>query len=207
MNNVTTAIFEVESEAYQAFSEVKANYATNDYVVSQISLVKKENGMITMQEAFDSGLSTSDDTLTGSLIGMLIGVWGGPLGLLLGGTGGALAGSIVDAKDAGQSLSMMEVVGNKLLDGETALVMLASEERESALDTLLGKYKTTIIRRDAAVVSEEVERAMELQKELERDARQKLLESKKSEHKAEIESRRKKIQADFDSMKSKLGLS
>ena len=50
-----------------------------------------------------------------------------------------------------------------------------------------GVELSCIIRRDAAVVAEDVRRAAELQKELEREARQKLREDKKNERKDRCE--------------------
>lgn len=203
MENVVSVIFKVNSEAYQAFSTLKKNMITNDYVISQMALLQKENGRLAAQDVCDSGINTTDDTRRGGLIGMLIGVWTGPLGMLLCGSYGALFGSIHDSKDAIQNLSMMELVGNRLEDGDTALVLLASEVRESGLNTQFSAFDTEIIRYDAAVVSQELDDAVALQKELEKEARQKSRESKKQERKADIEARRSKIKEAFASLKGK----
>lgn len=42
--NVFVVKFAVESEAYQAFSELKFAALTNDYVISQAFLVKNQGG-------------------------------------------------------------------------------------------------------------------------------------------------------------------
>ena len=44
--NVIVAIFNVPSEAYQAFSELKAHTQTVDSLIAQAVLVKKENGLL-----------------------------------------------------------------------------------------------------------------------------------------------------------------
>ena len=95
MEKIISAIFKVESEGYQAITELKRAPITNDYTVSQAVLVKKENGAIRALDTFDTGLETSNDTATGSLIGSLLGILGGPLGVLLGGSIGILAGVIL----------------------------------------------------------------------------------------------------------------
>lgn len=203
MENVVTVIFKVGSEAYQAFSELKSNMVTNDYTVSQVALFQKENGRLSVRENFDSGVNTTDDTGMGGLVGLLLGVWTGPIGMLLCSSAGALVGSLQDTKDAAEELSMLELVAEKIQDGDTALVLLASEEREAGLDTYFAKYGTEILRRDAAVVSKEVDDALELQKELAKEAKQKSRNAKKRALKADLEERRNKIKGAFEAFKAK----
>lgn len=88
--NIITAVFEVESEAFQAMSELRSHAAADSYIVSEAALVKREHGQIVTKEGFDSGLESTDDTSRGGLIGMTIGILGGPVGMLLGGSWGAL---------------------------------------------------------------------------------------------------------------------
>ena len=98
--SVITVNFDVESEAYQALSEIKRHPDGSGYFVSAASLIKKENGHIVLKDGFDTGIDTTDDAAYGSLIGSLVGILGGPLGVLFGGSMGALVGSTVDADDA-----------------------------------------------------------------------------------------------------------
>ena len=39
--NVVVAVFDVESEAFQAIYDFKRDFSNNDYVISHIALVKK----------------------------------------------------------------------------------------------------------------------------------------------------------------------
>ena len=188
MENVVIAIFKVESEAYQAFSEVKRNSNNNEYLITQIALVKKSGGKIVTCDGYDSGITTTDDTRRDSLIGMLIGLIAGPLGMLLGASTGALIGSSQDAKDARQSATMIELVSEGLEEGETAMIMLARENREDILNWNLSKFNTEIYRRDAKIVADEADAAIALQKELKKEAKQKMRESKKAERKAGFDS-------------------
>lgn len=199
MENIVTAIFEVESEAYQAFSQLKQDMVNTSCVITQMALVKKQNGRIIPCEGYDTGLESTDDTWKGGLIGSLVGILGGPLGVLLGGSMGVLIGGAVDANDSGKNLSMIEKVSEKLADGEVALIALAKETSEVMLDARLGTFHTTILRHDAAVVAQEVEEARELQKELAKEAKRKMREAKKQE----IEAKRAKLQADFEDFKKK----
>ena len=53
MADVLTVIFNVESEAYQAFSELKAFKQDQKTQIAQIALVKNENGKITIKDSVD----------------------------------------------------------------------------------------------------------------------------------------------------------
>ena len=101
--NVIVALFDVPSEAYQAFSELKAYTQTADTLIAQAVLIKKENGLIIPAESTDFTANTEGGAWTGGLIGALVGILGGPIGMLLGGTAGALIGS-----DAGTAATIGE---------------------------------------------------------------------------------------------------
>lgn len=77
------------------------------------------------------------------------------------------------------------------------------EEDESELDIFMKDFQVEIIRFDAAVIAAEVEEAQEMQKEMERQVRIKLRETKKEEHKSKIEENRKKLAADIEAFKAK----
>lgn len=203
MENVIAVIFDVESEAYQALSELKKDSVNSYYTILQIGLAKKKSGSILPIEGFDSGVNTADDTAKGGLIGALVGILGGPFGVLLGGGIGTLVGGAIDSSDADKNVSLLERVSGKLQDGDTFLAALVQESDESVFDSRMKKYKTTILRFDAAVISNEVEEAAKIQKEMEKEARQKLREKKVQEKKENLEAKRSRIQADFEAFKMK----
>ena len=114
MQNIIVALFEVESEGYQALTELKQNPGTEKSFISQAALLKKENGICNVIDSFDTGANTTDDTVIGGLIGMCVGVLGGPIGVLLGGSMGALTGMSLDTVDVIDSISMFEQITEKL---------------------------------------------------------------------------------------------
>ena len=123
--NVIVALFDVPSEAYQAFSELKAYTQTADTLIAQAVLIKKENGLIIPAESTDFTANTEGGAWTGGLIGALVGILGGPIGMLLGGTAGALIGSDAGtAATIGEGL-LLENTAQKLNDGSTAVIILA----------------------------------------------------------------------------------
>ena len=201
--NIVVGIFEVESEAYQAMTQLKQYPGDEKSYVSAAALVKKENGTLRTLDGYDTGANTADDMAIGGLVGALFGVLGGPIGVLLGGSYGMLIGSAVDADDALSNVSMLEQISGKLENDEVAIIALAYEEDEAILDQKLSGFKTTIVRFDAADVAAEVEEAQRMADEMARQARQELRDEKKAARKEKRAEKKAKMSADWESFKDK----
>ena len=203
MYNIIAAIFDVESEGYQAMTQLSRTPIIEETSILQMVLVKRENGTLKVCDSYDSGTHTTDDTLLGGLLGGLVGVLGGPVDMLLMGSYGALVGSLVDTGDALDTQTLMERVADKLQDGDVALIMLAEEFNEEEVDNALKGFKVTIARFDAAAIANEVEMIEDSQKEKERLDRKELREAKKEERKDKLEAKKAEIGADFAAFKSR----
>ena len=184
--NVILVNYNVESEAYQALSELKRDTLNANYTISQAAVVKKDNGTLNIMDGFVNGAVTGDDTWKGSLIGSLVGILGGPLGVLLGGSMGMLIGGAVDANDMADNTSLLEKAGDSISNGETAIILLAQEEYETALTAKLNSFEVTITRFDAAEVTAEVEHACEVEKQMAREAREKMREEQSEAFKESV---------------------
>ena len=204
VQNIVVGLFEVESEAYQAMTQIKQYPGDERSYISAAALVKKENGVIHTLDAFDSGIHTTDDTAVGGLVGALFGVLGGPIGLLLGGSYGMLVGSVMDASDALAGTSMLEQISKKLQDGEVAVIGLAYEEDEAILDQRLSGFKIIIARFDAAAVAAEVEEAQQMEAEMARLARKELRDEKKAARKEKRAEKKAKLSAEWEGFKAKI---
>ena len=203
MEKIISVIFKVESEGYQAITELKQKPVTESYIVSQAVLIKKEDGKVIVLDSFDTGMETSNDLFAGGLVGSLVGILGGPLGMLIGGSLGALTGSAIDANDALENASLIEKVSEQIIDGEVVLIALEQEAEDGTAQKMLSKFDVSIVEDDAAEVAEEIQHAIDLQKEMEREARDKLRESRKEEFKNNIAEKRSQIKASFNSFKEK----
>ena len=190
--NIVVGLFEVESEAYQALTELKQNPGTESSYLTAAALIKKENGALRTLDSFDTGAHTTDDMAIG-----------GPLGVLLGGSYGMLIGSVVDADDALQGVSLLEQTAIKMEDGEVAIIGLAFEEDEAILDQKFEKFKATVARFDAATIAAEVEEAQALADEMARQARKELRDEKKEARKEKRAEKKAKLSADWEGFKGK----
>ena len=201
--NIVVSLFEVESEAYQAMTQLKQYPGDDRSFVSAAVLVKKENGVLRTLDAYDSGAHTTDDTAVGGLVGALFGVLGGPIGVLLGGSYGLLVGSLLDADDTMTGVSLLEQLAQKTEEGEVAIIGLVFEEDEAILDQKLSGFKTIIARFDAADVAAEVEEARMLEDEMARQARKELRDEKKAARKEKRAEKKEKLSAEWAGFKAK----
>ena len=202
MENIIVVTFEVESEAYQAFSELKANTYNDSYVISQAALAKNSGGRIEALDWFNVGGVANDDAILGGVLGALIGIVGGPIGMLLGGSYGALVGSTVDLLDADQNNSMMEHVMGCVTDGATVLIAMVQEEEPSAFNANFAKYQSEVTRFDAAEIAVEVEEAQIMEEELAIQARKQARQERKEALQEKIAERQAKLQAEFKDLKA-----
>ena len=181
MENVLTVVFNVESEAYQAFSDLKAFKTDNHTQIAQIALVKNDLGNICIKDSIDYDDTSRDYAIIGGILGGLIGILSGPLGVIfgygIGSIAGAAGGGMTDASDN----SLIEEVTCKLLDGDVAVVALVNEEDENVLNHVFAPYKTDIMRWDALSLAREVEIAGKVQHGL-YDKVQKELTERRLEH-------------------------
>ena len=204
MENVVTAIFEVESAAYQAFTGIRQNPDGKGYTVAEAALIKRGDDGIKLLDSFDAGIYTTDDTAMGMLVGSIVGILGGPPGVLLGASTGALMGSVYDTSDAVTSASLIEITADKLYEGEVAIVALVVEDEEPAFDAAFEKFNATIMRRDALVVADEVNRAIETIDEMQNIARQQMRAERKAEISARYEERKAALKARYDALVAKI---
>ena len=58
--NIIIVSFDIESEGYQAITELKKNVLRDGYAVSQAVLVKNTDGHVTSLDSFDTGIETNE---------------------------------------------------------------------------------------------------------------------------------------------------
>src|SRR5438105_452623 len=97
-DNVIEVSFPEEANAYEALARLKELDSQGSVGVRGAAVVaREEDGRITIKDQF--GQESFEDTVDGGLLGLLVGVLGGPLGVLVGGATGLLVGSLFDEDD------------------------------------------------------------------------------------------------------------
>ena len=196
-NNVVITIFEVESEAFQAFAELRARHTGAGYTAVEAALVRNKEGRIDMLDGFSLDAAVGDDTAMGIVIGSLVGILGGPIGVILGAGIGGLAGNASDADRAIDTANAVAVVADKLFEGETAIVALVQED-EPAFDVVFSGFKTTIIRYDAADIAADAEDLRKLEEQISQEVEDQMKAERKADRAERKAERKAKFEAQVD---------
>lgn len=176
--------FDLESQAYQAFSEIKKLAVERKIVGEQMAVVTHTaDGAHQFKIDDFIDFTGSDHTSKNSLIGMVIGILGGPLGVLLGWFAGSLIGASQDAKEIQDATSVFEHVTARIGAGETGLILIANEEDNRPLNQLImNELGGDISRLALGDVEAEITDAKKVEKEA-KDSAEKSWKEKKSENK------------------------
>ncbi len=159
-------------------------------VAGQIDL----RGAIVVERTQDGGIRLPTDTEMvagvttggGSLIGLLMGILGGPLGMLLGWRGAAMLGAAVDMRIAERSGAIGHLSATVRI-GTAALVADITETDVALVDAAMADLGGQVIRRPADVVLAELAAAEEASKAAELEALRVLREQHKAERREERE--------------------
>lgn len=205
MENVIISYFKVESEAYQALSDLKkASIYRNDLTISQVALLKKSNERIVNADSFDTGLHTADDTWKGGLIGGLVGILGGPIGMLLGFGIGSIVGLAKDTDEAIEESNLISGITSRMKEGDVAIVVIAQELSEQPYDLILNKFDAETMRYSASSIQEEVEHAQDVEKKLREQAKKEMRQERSEHRKEKVEAYRSKFKEEFAEIKQRL---
>jgi uncharacterized membrane protein len=126
---------------------------------------------------------------SGSLVGMLIGVLGGPVGVLIGWGAGALMGGAFDLDRVETSDEALGVLGRAIPPGSTAVIASVTEPAVEVIDGEMKKLGGEVTRRSAADVMDELEAAEDAAAAASREARRTVRQKRKAEAKASYDER------------------
>jgi uncharacterized membrane protein len=133
----------------------------------------------------------------GGLVGVLIGILGGPLGMLLGGSAGLLIGAVADGQSVDESDSVLGNIANAVPIGRTAILAELVERDTASVDAAMSPLGGKVVRRSVDDVQAEVAAAEQAQKTAEAEARKHLRH-------ARHEMRKTEVHAKFAEMKARL---
>jgi uncharacterized membrane protein len=118
---------------------------------------------------------------SGSVVGMLIGVLGGPVGMLLGWGAGAMMGGAFDLDRAVTSDEALTVLGTAIPAGSTAVIANIEEPAVEVIDGEMAKLGGEVTRRPVSDVMAELDAAEAAADAAAREARKVVRQQKKAE--------------------------
>ena len=198
--NVVAVSFSEHSNAYAALNRLKELDGTDEVSVRGAAVViRGEDGKVVTKEQI--GDESWTGTASGGLIGLLIGVLGGPLGIIVGGASGVLVGSLFDEDDMDETESALADISKSVRVGTPALLADVIEENPVAIDAAMANLGGTVLRRSAGDVQAEVAAAEEAQREAKKKARKELRDARHKKHKEEIDAKMADLKAKLDRQK------
>src|SRR5438270_5072596 len=179
--NVIAVTFEDDSHAYEALTTLKELESQRQISIRGAAVVARdETGNVLDKDQV--GDETLVGTATGGIVGLLIGILGGPFGILIGGATGLLIGSLFDDDDADETESVLAEISRSVRVGHNALLAEISEQSPEVIDTAMARLRGNVLRRPAADVEAEVAAAEHAQREAKRKARKELLHARHEKH-------------------------
>ena len=185
-----------DNKAYQALTDLKELDSQGQIKIAGAAVVTRGlDGRVEIKS--EVGELPYEGTASGGLVGLLVGIIGGPLGMLFGGATGLLVGSLFDIDDATTTESVLSDISKHVRPGRTAVLAQVTEQSREVIDTAMWKLGGEVMRRPVADVEEEIAAAQEAQRTAEQEARKEL-------HKARHEQRKEDAHAKVEELKEKL---
>jgi uncharacterized membrane protein len=197
--NVIAVSYHDDNNAYAALSQLKELDSQGRIRLDEASVVERlEDGRVVEKDQADSNFPTI--TVGAGLLGLLVGIIGGPVGMLIGGTSGLFAGSLVDLGDLDDTESALGQISSSAKVGHTTLLAEVAEQSPEVIDAAMDALGGTVLRRSVVDVQAEIAATEDAQRKAKREADKELMRSRHEHNKEAVE-------AKVDELKGKLSRS
>jgi uncharacterized membrane protein len=203
MENVLAVNFDADSNAYEALSALKEMDGQGQLQLAGAAVVVREqDGSLVIKDEVDD--TQLEGTTTGGIVGLLIGILGGPFGVLLGGATGLLVGSLFDLADDDDTESALSDIARSVRVDRTGLIADVSEQSPEVVDTAMARLGGTVVRRSLAEVQAEIAAAEDAQRAAAKEARKHLHEHRRDQAKEKVQAKVDELKAKVENLKAKL---
>ncbi|MFC4770570.1 hypothetical protein [Enterococcus hermanniensis] len=166
MKTLALITYKENATAYEALSKLKTLNNCNTMKVKQAAVIEKNqsNSEVTIKDSLD--FQSGNRVATGGLIGMIVGILGGPLGVLSGWIIGDLAGVGTNYVKTKKNTTIFDTVSQNLAPGASGLIIYMEESDETLIDSVLVNELAGCIERfDYQDVKEDIDHANEYMEE------------------------------------------
>ncbi|SNX66231.1 uncharacterized membrane protein [Streptomyces sp. TLI_55] len=186
--NVIAIRFAEDDKTYRALARLKKADAEGLVDVHAAVVAERTaDGALEVMDGTDN--VTAAAATSGSLIGALVGLLGGPFTVLLGWGAGALVGGAIDMHRASGTDAALSELARTVSPGRTALIAEVTETRESVIDADVAAGGGTVVRRPAHEVLDEFEATADAAREAQAAAAATLRTQKRTEPHEEFHER------------------
>jgi uncharacterized membrane protein len=195
-HSVIAVSFEDDRGAYKALTLLGELDSQHRAAVREAVVVSRgEDGQIAVNDQIAS--DELPGTAGGGVIGLLLGVIGGPVGMLVGGSYGLLVGSMFDVYDAGETETALGAIAETVKPGHPALLAVVDEQSTDVLDAAMTDLGGTVLRRPVVDVEAEIAAAEDAERKAKHEARKELNRARREHDKAAVNTK-------LDELKAKL---
>jgi uncharacterized membrane protein len=185
-DNVLVITFGEEPEndknAYEALTDLKQLDSQGQIKIAGGAVVTRDlDGRVDVKS--EVGNDPYTGTAAGGVIGLLLGIIGGPLGVLLGGATGVMVGSLFDLDDVETTESVLGDISKEVHPTRTAVLAQVTEQSPEVIDTAMARLGGDVMRRSVVDVEQEIAAAQEAQRKAKREARKELQTARLEKHK------------------------
>jgi uncharacterized membrane protein len=192
--NVISVSFDPDNNAYAALTALKELDSHSGLAVDAAAVVARgDDGQIMVKDRI--GAYEFAGAAGGGLLGLLIGIVGGPLGMLVGGSYGLLAGSLFDLGEAEESESVLGQISASVKPGRTVLLAEVAEQGPEIIDTAMAQLGGTVLRRPVADVEAEIAAAEKAEREAKREATKELLRGRRERSTEQVDTKVQQLKA------------
>ena len=185
-----------DTNAYQALTDLKQLDSQDQIKIAGAAVVTRDrDGRVDVKS--EVGEDPYVGTASGGVIGLLVGIIGGPLGMLLGGTYGMLVGSLFDIDEVDTTESVLGEISKQVQPTRTA-VLARSPSRAPRSST--PRWRGSAARSCAGRRSTSRRRSPRPRRRSGRPSD----EARKELHKARVEKTKADAHAKVEELKSKL---
>jgi uncharacterized membrane protein len=185
-----------DTNAYQALTDLKQLDSQRQIEIAGAAVISRDlDGRVEVKS--EVGNDPYLGTASGGMIGLLVGIIGGPLGVLLGGAYGALVGSLFDIDDVETTESVLAEFSKQVHPTRTALLAQVVEQTPEVIDSAMARLGGDVMRRPSAEVEQEIAAAEDAQRTADREARKEL-------HQARVQKNKEEAHAKVEALKAKL---
>ena len=190
-----------DTNAYQALTDLNQLGLQGQIKIEGAAVVTRDrDGRVVVKS--EVGDDSYVGTASGGVIGLLIGILGGPLGVLIGGSYGALVGSLFDLDDAETAESVLGEISKRVQPTRMGVLAQVTEQSPEVIDTAMARLGGEVLRRPLADVESEIAAADEAERKAKSEARKELREARLEQSKADAHAKVEELKAKFHRSKA-----
>jgi uncharacterized membrane protein len=142
--HLVVATFKEEKKAKDAFKSLKKARRSKEVAFLDAAVVRRDDkSRLHVKETGD--VKPGEGAAIAGVLGAAIGLLAGPAGVVLGGTLGAMIGAVASSTDTGISDYRLENVGDRLMPGTSAIMVVSSDIDITKVEQFLQSHGADVI--------------------------------------------------------------